>query len=89
MNEKQIIDDVLFEYNRRDRNMTNLEFNIRPDVVVMDYVYDDLDEGEGEDLHKKRHNHDPEMMDADTFEAVKKKLSEHNVPFKQRRDEFM
>src|SRR5699024_398856 len=53
--EKQIIDAVLLEYNRSDRSMTKLEFNIRPGVVVMDYVYDDLAEDKGEDPHKKRH----------------------------------
>ncbi|WP_020008785.1 hypothetical protein [Salinicoccus albus] len=89
MKEKQIIDAVLLEYNRADRNMTKLEFNIRPGVVVMDYVYDDLAEDKGEDPHKKRHNHDPEIMDENTFEAVKEKLYEHNIPFRQRRDEFM
>lgn len=87
MKEKRILKGVLLERERQDRSMVMLEFNIHPDMVVMSYVYDDHDEGG--DVHKKRHDHDPEIMDHETFEALKGKLYENNVPFKERRDDFI
>ncbi|WP_031548333.1 hypothetical protein [Salinicoccus luteus] len=87
MKEKRILEGVLLERERQDRNMIMLEFNIRTDMVVMNYIYDGHDAGG--DVHKKRHDHDPEIMDHETFEALKGKLYENNVPFKERRDAFI
>ncbi|WP_411843945.1 hypothetical protein [Salinicoccus sp. HZC-1] len=87
MKEKKIFETILLERERQDRDMIRLEFNVHTDVVVMNYIYEEP--AGDEDVHKQRHNHDPELLDEETFEALKKKLYEHNIPFKQRRDEFI
>lgn len=87
MKEKRILEAVLLEWTRQDRNMIMLEFNTHPDMVVMNYVYDDHEEAE--DVHRKRHDHDPEVIDQATFAALKKELYEQNIPFRERRDDFI
>ncbi|MCG1008580.1 hypothetical protein J4760_00800 [Salinicoccus sp. ID82-1] len=87
MKDRRIFEAVLLERERQDRNMIMIEFNIHPDMVVMNYVYDDHDDGG--DVHRKRHDRDPEILDRNTFEAVKEKLIEHNVPYRERRDAFI
>lgn len=87
MKDKSILEGVLLEMERQDRNMTMVEFNIHPDMVVMNYIYD-AHETVG-DVHKKRHDHDPEIMDHETFAGLKDKLYENNVPFRERRDDFI
>lgn len=87
MKDRRILEAVLLERERQDRNMVMLEFNIHPDMVVMRYIYDDNDDGG--DVHKKRHDRDPEILDRNTFEAVKGKLGAHCIPYKERRDAFI
>ncbi|MFC3419836.1 hypothetical protein ACFOLA_10140 [Salinicoccus hispanicus] len=87
MKDRRILEAVLLERGRQDRNMVMLEFNIHPDMVVMSYIYDDHDDGS--DVHKRRHDRDPEIIDRNTFEAVKAKFNEHGIPYRERRDAFI
>ncbi|GAB3069184.1 hypothetical protein ACFOU0_10300 [Salinicoccus sesuvii] len=87
MKDRRILEAVLLERERQDRSMVMLEFNIHSDMVVMSYIYDDHDNGG--DVHRKRHDRDPEIFDRHTFEALKQKLGEHCIPYRERRDAFI
>ena len=53
----------------------------------MNYKYDD--ETVTVDVHRPRYDKDPEVLNLDIFEELKPLLYEKNVPFKERRDDFM
>lgn len=87
MKVQNLLSQILLEKEREDRNFTGLEFNVRDKGVVMNYKYDD-DVTPG-DVHRPRYDKDPEVLNLNTFEELKPLLYEKNVPFKERRDDFM
>lgn len=84
---QSLLSQILLEKEREDRNFTGLEFNVRDKGVVMNYKYDD--DATHVDVHRPRYDKDPEVLNTDTFEELKPLLYEKNVPFKERRDDFM
>lgn len=87
MKAKSLLSQILLEKEREDRNFTGLEFNVRDKGVVMNYKYDD--DVLSQDVHRPRYDKDPEVLNLDIFEELKPLLYEENVPFKERRDDFM
>lgn len=87
MKAQSLLSQILLEKEREDRNFTGLEFNVRDKGVVMNYKYDD--DVTAVDVHRPRYDKDPEVLHIDTFEELKPLLYEKNVPFKERRDDFM
>lgn len=86
MDAKVLLNRIILEKERADRQFVKLEFNVRESQVVMRYVYEDE---YNDDIHMNRHDADPELMDADTFENLKQLLNEKKIPYQARRDEFM
>jgi hypothetical protein len=78
---------ILMESEREDRNFSRLEFNVRDKGVVMNYEY--APDADAEDVHRPRHGKDPEILDLETFDELKPLLYEKNIPFKERRDDFL
>lgn len=87
MKAQSLLSQILLEKEREDRNFTGLEFNVRDKGVVMNYKYDD--DAATADVHRPRYDKDPKVLDVDTFGELKPLLYEKNVPFKERRDDFM
>ncbi len=84
---QNLLTRILLESEREDRDFSRLEFNIRDKNVVMTYEYVD---GTGAlDVHRPRHVKDPEVLDMETFDELKPLLYEKNIPFKERRDDFL
>ena len=87
MKAQNLLSQILLEKEREDRNFTGLEFNVRDIGVVMNYKYDD--DAAHVDVHRPRYDKDPQVLNLDTFEELKPLLYEKNVPFKERRDDFI
>lgn len=86
MDVKELLNRIILEREREDKHFIKLEFNVRRDQVVMNYIYEDKTGG---DVHLNRHDADPEFMDVEKFELLKKYLGEEKIPFQERRDEFL
>lgn len=86
MGVKELLERIVLENEREDKQFIKLEFNIRSTQVVMNYIYENEYEV---DVHKVRHDADPEFMDIETFEVLKEYLYEERIPFEERRDEFL
>lgn len=84
---QKILSRILLEKKREDRHFVKLEFNVRDKGVVMNYVYDGATGGA--DVHRPSHDKDPEVLDLDTFDELKPLLYEKNIPFNERRDDFI
>ncbi|CAM4212677.1 hypothetical protein [Lacicoccus alkaliphilus] len=87
MKAQNLLTRILMEAEREDRNFSRLEFNVRDKGVVMTYEY--AADSDAEDVHRPRHGKDPEVLDLDTFDELKPLLYEKNIPFKERRDDFL
>ncbi|SOC37866.1 hypothetical protein [Salinicoccus kekensis] len=87
MKAQDLLKRIMMESEREDREFSRLEFNVRDRGVVMNYEYSD-GTGTG-DIHRPRHVKDPEVLDLETFDELKPLLYEKNIPFKERRDDFL
>lgn len=87
MKAQNLLARILMESEREDRNFSRLEFNVRDKGVVMNYEY--APDADVEDVHRPRHGKDPEILDLETFDELKPLLYEKNIPFKERRDDFL
>lgn len=87
MKAQDLLTRIMMEAEREDRNFSRLEFNIRDRGIVMNYEY--MDGAGTGDVHRPSHIKDPEVLDLETFGELKPLLYEKNIPFKERRDDFL
>ncbi|MBI5975805.1 hypothetical protein HHH54_09395 [Staphylococcus sp. H16/1A] len=84
----QLVEAVKAEHNRTDKRLESIQFEIRHEEVTMFFEYQEPEVNHSEH-HFIKHNHDPERMDMETFEAVKKHIEELGITCHERRDIFM
>ncbi|UEX89468.1 hypothetical protein [Staphylococcus ratti] len=85
---KRIIEEVKRESQREDKALDGINFEIRENEVTMFFEYNEPSPKE-KNHHYVRHDHDPEFLDVETFEKVKTELASLNIPYSERRDEFI
>ncbi|MEJ7541172.1 hypothetical protein [Staphylococcus intermedius] len=88
-NASQLLEEVKNERNREDKFLYEIQFEVRRNEVTMFFEYEEVQTTTQEAHYFKRHNHDPEILDIETFETLKKALDEEGIRYKQRRDMFM
>ncbi|EIE3638166.1 hypothetical protein LDE09_002374 [Staphylococcus pseudintermedius] len=80
----QLLEEVKNERNREDKFLCEIQFE-----VTMFFEYEEVQMATQEAHYFRKHNHDPEFLDIETFETLKKALEEEGIRYKQRRDMFM
>ena len=88
-NVKRIIEDVKREQQRLDKVLTHIEFEIRTTQVIMFFNYDELANPKTQDHYFVKHNHDPEFIDMNMLNEIKAQLDEIQMPYSERRDDFL
>lgn len=85
----QLLEEVKNERNREDKFLCEIQFEVRRNEVTMFFEYEEVQMATQEAYYFRKHNHDPEFLDIETFETLKKALEEEGIRYKQRRDMFM
>ncbi|MGD6885605.1 hypothetical protein [Staphylococcus shinii] len=86
---KRIIEDVKVEKKRTDKIFQDVTFEVRAEQVIMFFNYNEIiDNINGNQIYVK-HNHDPEFIDIQELNLLKSELKELEVPYHERRDDFM
>lgn len=91
MNAEQIMIGVERQQERTDKVFTGVEFNVRGNTIVMNYVYDqdqNTEQGSGDDLIIP-HDSDPVFMNEDEMNELLDKLKDKNIYYTIRKDEFI
>lgn len=88
MNTEGIMKAVKEEQSREDKVFTGLEFNVRENTVVVNFLYDDNFDNLGEDQYVP-HAVDPVFLNEDEMDNLILKLNEKNVRYHIRQDEFL
>lgn len=87
---EQIMTKVKNEKTRSDKMFTGIEFNIRGEQVVMNYIYTDY--GSSEDTNTDMyipHGEDPEFISEEEMNMLIEKLRDKNIEYDIRKDEFI
>ncbi|EKH7761357.1 hypothetical protein OJ624_RS11460 [Staphylococcus pseudintermedius] len=85
----QLLEEVKNERNREDKFLCEIQFEVRRNEVTMFFEYEEVQMATQEAYYFRKHNHDPEFLDIETFETLKKALEEEGIRYKQRSDMFM
>lgn len=85
----RIIEDVKQEKERNDKIFKGITFEVRTEQVIMFFNYEEIVDTQNENHYFIKHNHDPEFIDIQELNAIKKSLDEFHVLYNERRDDFM
>lgn len=87
---EQIMSKVKNEKSRSDKMFTGIEFNVRDEQVVMNYVYADYSSGAdtNTDMYMP-HGEDPVFMNEEEMNMLIGKLREKNIDYNIRKDDFI
>ena len=87
---EQIMSKVKNEKSRSDKMFTGIEFNVRDEQVVMNYVYADYSSGAdtNTDMYMP-HGEDPVFMNEEEMNMLIGKLHEKNIDYNIRKDDFI
>ena len=87
---EQIMSKVKNEMMRSDKMFTGIEFNVRDEQVVMNYVYTDYSSGAdtNTDMYMP-HGEDPVFLNEEEMNMLLGKLREKNIDYNIRKDEFI
>ena len=87
---EQIMSKVKNEMMRSDKMFTGIEFNVRDEQVVMNYVYADYssDAKTNTDMYMP-HGEDPVFLNEKEMNMLLGKLREKNIDYNIRKDEFI
>ena len=55
----------------------------------MFFNYDEIINTQNENHFFVKHNHDPEFLDIQSLNSVKRELDNLHIPYNERRDDFM
>lgn len=86
---KRIIEDVKKEKNRNDKIFTGATFEVRTEQVIMFFNYEEIVNTQNDNHFFVKHNHDPEFLDIQSLNSIKKELDDLRIPYNERRDDFM
>lgn len=87
---EQIMSKVKNEKLRSDKMFTGIEFNVRGEQVVMNYVYADYSSGADMNTDKYMpHGEDPVFINEEEMNMLLGKLREKNIDYNIRKDEFI
>lgn len=86
---KTIIEDVKKEKSRTDKIFKGVTFEVRAEQVIMFFNYNEIIDTVNEDQNYVKHNHDPEFIDMQQLTELKSEFKELNIPYHERRDDFM
>ncbi|MCO4348571.1 hypothetical protein [Staphylococcus agnetis] len=87
-NDTRIIEELKKELKREDKTLKSINFEVRENEVTMFFEYNEPNPLT-HNHHYIKHDHDPEILDVETFEHIKAELKSLNVSYTERRDEFM
>lgn len=87
---EQIMSKVKDETTRSDKMFTGIEFNVRDEQVVMNYVYADYNSGAdmNTDMYVP-HGEDPIFINEEEMNMLIAKLREKNIDYNIRKDNFI
>ena len=85
----RIIEDVKKEKNRNDKIFQDITFEIRTEQVIMFFNYNEIIDTVNGNQNYVKHNHDPEFIDIKELNDLKTELKKLDIPFTERRDDFM
>lgn len=87
---EQIMSKVKNEMMRSDKMFTGIEFNVRDEQVVMNYVYADYSSGAdtNTDMYMP-HGEDPVFINEEEMNMLLGKLREKKISYNIRKDEFI
>lgn len=87
---EQVMTAVDEEKMREDKMFKGLEFNVRGEDVVMNYVYDDFtgDTNVNSEVYMP-HGKDPVFMNEEEMTALIDELNEKNIYYNVRKDDFI
>jgi hypothetical protein len=86
---KRILEDIKNEKQRTDKVFQDITFEVRAEQVIMFFNYNEIIDTVNEDQNYLKHNHDPEFIDIQELNTLKKELTALNISFHERRDDFM
>ncbi|CAD2077019.1 hypothetical protein JEOAER750_01587 [Jeotgalicoccus aerolatus] len=90
MNTEQIMSRIQNEKLRTDKMFKGIEFNIRDERIIMNYLYDDY--GSNEDTNTDMympHGEDPVFINEEEMKTLTAELNKENIYFNVRKDEFI
>lgn len=87
---ERIMSTVKNEQMRSDKIFTGIEFNVRGNQVVMNYVYADYSSQTetGTDVYMP-HGEDPVFINEEEMNMLLQKLREKKIQYNIRKDEFI
>lgn len=85
---ERIMSTVKNEQMRSDKIFTGIEFNVRGNQVVMNYVYADYSSQTDTDVYMP-HGEDPVFINEEEMNMLLQKLREKNIQYNIRKDEFI
>lgn len=85
---ERIMSTVKNEKMRSDKIFTGIEFNVRGNQVVMNYVYADYSSQTDTDVYMP-HGEDPVFINEEEMNMLLQKLREKNIQYDIRKDEFI
>lgn len=85
---ERIMSTVKNEQMRSDKIFTGIEFNVRGNQVVMNYVYADYSSQMDTDVYMP-HGEDPVFINEEEMNMLLQKLREKNIQYNIRKDEFI
>ena len=85
---ERIMSTVKNEKMRSDKIFTGIEFNVRGNQVVMNYVYADYSSQTDTDVYMP-HGEDPVCINEEEMNMLLQKLREKNIQYNIRKDEFI
>lgn len=85
---ERIMSTVKNEQMRSDKIFTGIEFNVRGNQVVMNYVYADYSSQMDTDVYMP-HGEDPVFINEEEMNMLLHKLREKKIQYNIRKDEFI
>lgn len=87
MKTERIMSKIKNEKMRSDKMFTGIEFNVRDQQVVMNYIYADY--RSGADNMYMPHGEDPEFINEEEMNMLIQQLRDKNIGYNIRKDEFI
>lgn len=85
---ERIMSTVKNEQMRMDKIFTGIEFNVRGNQVVMNFVYADYSSQTDTDVYMP-HGEDPVFINEEEMNMLLQKLREKKIQYNIRKDEFI
>lgn len=85
---ERIMSTVKNEQMRMDKIFTGIEFNVRGNQVVMNFVYADYSSQTDTDVYMP-HGEDPVFINEEEMNMLLHKLREKKIQYNIRKDEFI